>query len=262
MKRVIKKILLLLLAIAVVGLAIWRPWHQATMQESLTVIPAKTGVTPPPGQDDVLAIVYSGDGGWRDLDKQLGGALSNHGIPVLGVSTLAYFWRNRPADESAADLDAVITQYRAQWGKQRVWLIGFSFGADVLPSVINKLSPENRAYLTQLVLLSPTKDVNFEIEMEGYMREGWWKTNTQEFFQRIHPVKHYDALPPLLALQGHPPVVCYYGKDEGDDTVCAEKSLPAWIQVVAKGGDHHFDGNYEALAKGMIADLPAAAAKP
>lgn len=256
MKRLWKWIALVILIAAGVGLWAWQPWHHATLDESIVTVPAKPGVTPMAGREDVVAVFYSGDGGWRDLDQSLGKIIASHGIPVEGVSLLQYYWRERSAEDSAADLDALIAKTVASGEKKRIWLIGFSFGADVLPSIVGKLSPEGRARIAQIVMLSPSKDVNFEIEMEGYMREGWWKTHTQDFFQWLNPVKHYDARAPLLALDGHPPVVCYYGLDDKDETICAEPDLPAWIKVYAKKGDHHFDYNYEGLAQQMISDLP------
>lgn len=257
MKRLWKWIALVILIAAGIGLWAWQPWHHATLDESIVTVPAKPGITPMAGREDVVAVFFSGDGGWRDLDQSLGKIIASHGIPVVGVSLLQYYWRERSAEDSAADLDALIARTVASGEKKRIWLIGFSFGADVLPSIVDKLSPGGRARIAQIVMLSPSKDVNFEIEMEGYMREGWWKTHTQDFFQWLNPVKHYEARAPLLALDGHPPVVCYYGLDDKDDTICAENDLPAWIKVYAKKGDHHFDYNYEGLARQMIQDLPA-----
>jgi type IV secretory pathway VirJ component len=248
---------LVLVIAAGVGLWAWRPWHHATMDESIVQVPAKAGVTPMAGREDVVAVFYSGDGGWRDLDQSLGKIIASHGIPVVGVSLLQYYWRERSAEDSAADLDALIARTVASGEKKRIWLIGFSFGADVLPSIVDKLSPQGRARIAQIVMLSPSKDANFEIEMEGYMRESWFKTHTQEWLQKLNPVPHYDALPPLLALDARPPVVCYYGKDESDDTICTEPHLPNWISVQAKQGDHHFDGDYGKLATEMLQQLPA-----
>jgi type IV secretory pathway VirJ component len=259
LKRILKWFGLVVLLAVAVGLWVWQPWHHATMDESIVMVPAKPGVTPLAGRGDVVAIFYSGDGGWRDLDQSLGKIIASHGIPVVGVSLLQYYWRERSAADSAADLDALITRMTAQDGKKRVWLIGFSFGADVLPSIIGQLSPEGRARIAQVVMLSPSKDVNFEIEMEGYMKEGWWKTHTQDFFQALNPVKHYDSMPPLVALNGQPPVVCYYGLKDKAGTICSDPKLPAWVKVYEKTGDHHFDYNYEGLAQQMIHDLPAAA---
>ena len=263
MKRA-RPILLAVLVVCLAGaLALWSPWSRVSLERATVVLPAASGAVAPVGKSDVLAIIYSGDGGWADLDKQLGDAFSARGIPVLGVNTFKYYWRDRSADESAAQLDALMTKYVAQWGKRRVWLVGFSFGADVLPTIVSRLGPANRARVTQLVLLSASKNLNFEIELEGYMSsQGWWKEHIKTFLQRVNPVRHYDARPPLLALQGKPPVVCYYGLDERDDSVCAEPDMPKWITVHAKPGGHHFDGGYQPLAAQMIDELPAAAADP
>jgi type IV secretory pathway VirJ component len=240
------------------GLAlIWHPWSHVSLEDATIVIPAAAGVAPPPGKDDVLAIVYSGDGGWADLDRQLGDVFVTRGIPVLGVSMLPYFWRARSPDLAAAELDALITDHLASSGKHRVWLVGFSFGADVLPTLLDKLSPASRSRVTQLVLLSASRTANFEIELQGYMRESWFSTHLKTFLQWVNPVPHYDALPPLLALQGHPPVTCYYGVEDIDDTVCARNVLPAWITVHQMPGDHHFGGDYHALANRLIDELPA-----
>ncbi len=243
----------------VLGIAlIWNPWSRVSLEQATVVLPVTNSVAAPAGKGDVLAIIYSGDGGWADLDRQLGNAFVARGIPVLGVSTFKYYWRARTVDESAAQLDALMSKYRTAWGKQRVWLVGFSFGADVLPSIIDKLSPTNRAAITQLVLLAPSRDTSFEIELEGYMiKQGWWKEHLKTLLTRFNPVQHDDAMPPLRALQGKPPVVCYYGLDEADDSLCVAAGVPGDVQVHAKHGDHHFDGGYQPLARQLLDELPA-----
>jgi type IV secretory pathway VirJ component len=246
-----------LLVLAVIAaLAIFKPFpHPSLEHATVQLLPTAPA---PRGHDDVLAVFYSGDGGWRDLDQQLGKRLQAHGVPVLGISCLDYYWRMRTPQESARDLDALISKYTGTLHKQKVWLIGFSFGADVLPTIVNQLSPANRARITQLVLLSPSTDVDFEIEMEDYImvRENWLKTHLQEIKQWLNPVPHYPALPPIQALQGRPPMVCYYGRDDSDDTVCNDPKLPAWVKVIVMPGDHHFDYDYDGLALRMIGDLP------
>jgi type IV secretory pathway VirJ component len=245
--------------VAVVAIAaaliIWKPLPRPSLEDATVKLAATAQA--PAGHDDVLAVFYSGDGGWRDLDKEVGSRLAARGIPVLGISCLAYYWRNRSPEESAQDLDALITKYTAQWHKQKVWLIGFSFGADVVPTIVDKLSPANRARISQVVLLSPSHDVNFEVELEGYMTENWLKTHTKAFMEWINPVPHFPALPRIDALQNKPPVICYYGHDDSDDTVCNDSQLPKWVKVYEMPGDHHFDYNYNGLATRMIGDLPS-----
>lgn len=40
-----------------------------------------------------LAIVLSGDGGWRDVDKDVAEKLRSEGVSVVGWDSLRYFWR-------------------------------------------------------------------------------------------------------------------------------------------------------------------------
>lgn len=43
-------------------------------------------------EGDTLAIFYSGDG-WADFDAKVSAGLMRQGIPVVGVSSLKYFWQ-------------------------------------------------------------------------------------------------------------------------------------------------------------------------
>jgi type IV secretory pathway VirJ component len=255
-------IMLAAVGAGLMGIAlIWSPWTRVSLEQATLVLPVSNiSVAPPAGKGDVMAIIYSGDGGWADLDRRLGIAFIDRGILVLGINTFKYYWRERTPEESARQLDALITKYVGMWGRQRVWLVGFSFGADVLPTIIDKLSPENRARITQLVLLSPSRDTTFEIELEGYMiKQGWFKEHVKTLLQHVNPIRHYDTMPPLRALQDRPPTVCYYGLDDSDDSLCDAPNLPSWVTVHAKKGSHHFDGGYPPLVRQMLEELPATA---
>lgn len=246
----------------VLGFALfWNPFARPDLEQSIVVLAPTPGVQAPADKDDVLTVLYSGDGGWADLDKQLGTAFAARGIPVIGVNAFKYFWRDRSPDVAARQLDALITAYLDKWHKRRVWLVGFSFGADVLPSLIDRLGPAVRSRITQLVLLSPSRDITFEIQFEGYMMaQGRFKAFVKTTSEKFNKVPHYPALPPVVALKEQFPVVCYYGKDDADDSLCTERGLPAWVEVHGKSGGHHFAGGYQPLAAQMIDELPAGAA--
>ncbi len=258
-----KTIMLTVVVLGVLAvLLVWSPWSRISLEKATVVWPvAAHSIAPPAGKDDVMAVIISGDGGWADLDRRLGIAFIDRGVPVLGVNSFKYYWREHDPAQTAHELDALMTKYLGVWGKRRIWLVGFSFGADVLPTVVDKLSAENRARITQMVLLSPSRDVTFEIELEGYMiKQGWFKERLKDMLQWINPIRHYDPLPPLQALQGKPPVVCYYGLDDADDSLCDQPGLPAWVTVHAEKGGHHFDEGYQRLTQQLLQELPAAAA--
>ena len=244
-------------AVLLAGCA-WNPFARPSLDASTIVVAPKPGVAAPAGKGDVLVIFYSGDGGWADLDKQLGTVFADRGLPVIGVNSFKYFWRARSRDVAAAQLDALIGSDLEKWHKQRVWLVGFSFGADVLPSLIDRLPAATRARITQLVLLSPSRSINFEIQFEGYMMaQGRIKAFVKTVSEKFNTVPHYPALPPIVALKAQFPVACYYGFEEADDSACTLPDLPKWVEVFGKPGDHHFTEGYEALAGQILARLPA-----
>ena len=81
-----------------------------------------------------MAIILTGDGGWAGLDKSLAAGFAARGIPSIGWNSLRYYWTPRTPDGAAADLARIIRHYMPEWMAKRVILVGYWFGADVLPS--------------------------------------------------------------------------------------------------------------------------------
>ncbi len=91
------------------------------------------------GNDDLFAVLLSGDGGWAGIDKDVANSLAERGIPVVGWDTLRYFWTARTPEGLARDLDRTLDYYVTAWDRPRALLIGYSQGADVLPFAVNRL---------------------------------------------------------------------------------------------------------------------------
>ena len=98
---------------------------------SLVEVPATNG-----RERDTLAILLTGDGGWAGLDKTVAAGLSAHGVPVVGWSSLGYYWTPRNPAAAAADLKRIIEHYTTAWRRSRVLIVGYSFGADVAPFLV------------------------------------------------------------------------------------------------------------------------------
>ncbi len=189
---------------------------------------------------DVFAIILSGDGGWRDLDRQIGRHMRDRGVPVLGFDCLNWFWRRRTPEEVAAELDRVIALYAAKWQTPQVALIGYSFGADVLPFAWNRMKPESRERVALISLLAFAKDAAFEIRIGDFIG-----------------LSRPSALPTAPEIPGLPAdkVQCVYGSEEEAETAClAFQNTPA--QIIRLPGGHHFDENYPALAERILARMP------
>lgn len=183
-----------------------------------------------------LAVVYAGDGGWRDLDKSIAGVLNDEGFGVVGVDTLRYFWNEKTPRELGDDLEAIVGRYAKEWKTNRVMLGGYSFGADVIPFAWQRLSRSVREQVKLIALLGLSKTADFELSVAG-----WLGVKSGE----------HDVLKPASALPMDR-VVCVYGKDELDDkdndVACVTDAIPLKARLELPGG-HHFDEDYPALAR-------------
>lgn len=188
---------------------------------------------------DTMAVIYSGDGGWRDLDKEIGSYLQSQGIPVIGVDSLRYFWSERKPQETADDLARIIAYYRKAWNVRRVLLVGYSFGADILPATFNRLQAAEKASVAQISLLALSRQVDYVISVTGWLGVA----GAGKGGDTVEDLKKVD---PKL-------VQCAYGKDEDEDPCPTLKA--SGVEVLPVDGGHHFDGDYETLAKKIIAGL-------
>jgi type IV secretory pathway VirJ component len=200
----------------------------------LAEVPSPTGCT------RGYAILYSGDGGWRDLDRSLADILASRGMSVVGVDVLRYYWNEKSPDAAAHDLVRIMQHYQQRWQCSKVVLIGFSFGADILPFLVSRLPAHLKSQVALMTLLSPERSTAFEIQMNGWLGG--------------KPKAGVQIGPEMKKLAGIK-VQCIYGQDEGDGSLCTDSTAGS-LAVLAKSGGHHFDQNYGELANDILAAVP------
>ena len=190
---------------------------------------------PAKNPNEMVTLFYSGDGGWRDLDRDVAGQMADLGYPVVGVDTLRYFWSSKTPEEAASDLAAAMAYYRIAWKAKTFVLAGYSFGADILPAVYNRLSDPDRGNVALLVLLALSRTADFEIHVSGWMGKN---------------SSGVSILPELSRIQGNK-ILCITGQEEKADSVCTALSIPG-AKLMELPGGHHFDQDYPKLAKRII----------
>jgi len=94
-----------------------------------------------------LAVIVSGDGGWRAIDKHIARGLYRRGYGIVGLNAREYFARRRSPEEAATALKTILRRYGAAWKTKGAIAVGYSRGAGVLPFMINRL-PASRARTT------------------------------------------------------------------------------------------------------------------
>ena len=196
-------------------------------------IPVIEGPASEPASD-TLTLFYSGDGGWRDLDRDIAERMAAKGFPVVGVDVLRYFWQHKSMEQGAADLEQLMQSYRDKWGIRRFVLAGYSFGADLLPAFYAQLHPSDQNSIDALLLLALARSGSLEIEVTGWLGQAG-----TEF-----------ATGPALAKVPAKKVLCVYGLEEVEESGCTQSGIVG--EQLALPGGHHFDENYAALAERLM----------
>ena len=200
---------------------------------SLTEVPV-----PSSARTDTMAIILTGDGGWAGLDRGLADEMAAQGIPSVGWSSLRYYWTPRTPDAATADLARIIRHYLSEWAVRRVILIGYSFGADVLPFLVNRLPSPLQDHVRVVALLGLSESADFEFHVTDWIGRGGGS--------QYRTVAETDRL--------GVPVICVHGADE-DDSAC--RSLKgAHITSLEVGSGHHFSGNYRQLVDAILTAHP------
>ena len=171
---------------------------------------------------------------WRDLDKQIAGVLAARGVPGRRRQPPLLLGSSRP-DGLARDLERIVRHYAAAWHAHRVLLVGYSFGADILPFIVNRLAPDVARQVQQVSLLGVGPDATFEFHVTS------WLTGL--------PAEHTRPVLPELCRLDLRTVQCVYGSDE-KDTLCRAPEVRRRSRP--HHGGHHFDGDYRALAARIL----------
>ncbi|MBX3689732.1 MAG: virulence factor family protein [Dokdonella sp.] len=214
---------------------IWLDWQRQqsasapALPDDVADLPL-TEVAPTITANGRVAILVTGDGGWAGLDRGVAEALAAQGVRVVGFSTLKFFWHTQTPQAAADAIARVIAHYGKDAANTRFVLVGYSFGASLVPVILNRLPPALRARIELGVMISPDDEAVFEIHV------GDWFGSTH----------HEGALPlvPELA-RSQVSLLCVHGADE-DDSPCSGP-LPVRVRAAALPGGHHYDGDYAAL---------------
>jgi type IV secretory pathway VirJ component len=211
---------------------------RAQLPLPLVEVPAAGGAS-----HGLVAILLTADGGWAAFDREVAERLAAAGVPVVGWSSLAYYRRQRTPEGAAADLALVLRHYLPP-GDGRAYLVGYSFGADVLPFLVNRLPPELRRRVAGVGLVGLSSFAVFQFhasEWVGVLRG-----------------PRYATLPEARRLDDLP-VLCVYGRDDRDEA-CDALSMPN-ARVVAIDSGHRM-GGVGAMVGDMLVHAAASAAAP
>lgn len=195
----------------------------------------------PPAAKGLAVVLVSGDMGFKvGMGPQIARRFAADGVPVVGVSSLAYFRQQRSPAEIQALIAAAARRALVFGHADRLVLIGQSFGADMMHVGLTGLPADLRARVKIVALVVPTDTV-------------FYRASPSEMFNWVKP----DALAlPTGRQLTWVPSLCVQGAEE-KDSLCPALTQPNMRRVALPGG-HALHWNADALyhtLRGAIADI-------
>lgn len=182
-----------------------------------------------------LAFMISGDGGWTSFDQEFGEQFSKEGIPVIGLDAQDYFWNVKTPKKTAVDISTAINHYLKQWNKKSFILVGYSFGASVVPFIANDFPNELKEKMKGVYSLSPDETADFEIHILDMMS--------------INSVEKYNVIAEMNKIKSLNPV-CFFGNEE--NKTIREKFEVSGAKVIMLEGNHHFNNGFVSMVNNIL----------
>lgn len=206
-----------------------------------TFRPARAGelplvLEPPQTAGATLAVFISGDGGWASIDAAITAELLGAGYGVVGLEAQRYFRNARTPEELANDVAAISHEYLSAWKRDRLLLIGYSRGADVMPFVATRLEKNLLSRVEAVVLLAPGSYTSFKFHLP-------------DLWSNVRRNDSIDTLPEAQKVE--PRMLCFYGSEESD-SLCPLLPQDASHTSIELEGGHHFDGDYAAIGQQVL----------
>ena len=218
----IKKFLFL----AVLSLDILSAWAQPR------ILPLKEWKGYP---EKPLVLYISGDGGLNRFSLNLCDFINQSGYSVTAIDAGSYFRQKKTPEQSVLDISTYLNQQFNLRSNQDLVFIGSSFGADVLPFIINQLPLSLKNKLGTTFLISPSTSTDFETH---------W-TDRLGF-----PIKRsMDVVAEINKISGKK-IITIFGEDESDFPE-GEIKITRHLNIILPGG-HHLNGDVEKLGRTIV----------
>lgn len=171
-----------------------------------------------------LLIFLSGDGGWIEFEDTLSLKFAEKGFNTIGINSRSYFWDKKTPEQTEGDIVQLIRKYVKIYGTHQLYICGYSFGADVIPFIYNRLPPKAKKHLVALEMLSPYSTTDFKVKLSDL-------TNL------AGDHKHYKVDKELEKVTAT--TYCFYGIDEDEKSLKDLKMSNFHVNILK--GDHHYD---------------------
>ena len=191
------------------------------------------------GHSNIMGIIITGDGGWGVTDRGIAQNLAATGIPVVGLNSLHYFWNRKNPEQTAEDLNRILQHYSTLWNRTEAVIIGYSFGADVLPFILNRLPGESLQKIKVIAFLGLSSTADFQFHLTD-----WLGSRRRSTAQMVRPE--------VEKLRGRK-MLCFYGTDD-DDALCGQLDQ-GLVKAIPIQGGHRFGRGYQPIVDAILKEI-------
>jgi len=182
-----------------------------------------------------FVLYITGDGGFNNFSTSLCTAINKKGYSITALNAKSYFWDKKTPEQAAKDI-ATYLDKQFQNRKNQEWVLtGYSFGADVIPFIVNNLADSIRKKLVRIVLLSPSESTDFEVH--------WFDILGGNKKRSMDVIAELNKIVPIKT-------AVIFGNDENMSPFKTIK-LKNYSTEALPGG-HHFDDNTDEVARTMM----------
>ncbi len=182
------------------------------------------------------AIIYfTGDGGWNDFSQQIAENIHQKGYTIFSIDSKKYFWEKKTPQEVASLMMGLIQTYPNDFGQRKLVLMGYSFGASILPFVIDKLPQTEQAFIETVFCLSPSVYADFEVKFATMLNIG-------------AADKNYPVIEEMKRLRQQSFYI-YFGKDEDKQDIRSFKD--SGLRLTLFPGSHRYNNDAAAVSVEM-----------
>lgn len=185
-----------------------------------------------------LLFYISGDGGFNKFSTNLCEALNKEDYDVVALNARTYFDDKKTPEQTTIDITNFLSKKLTGRKNQQVAFIGYSFGADVLPFVLNRLPKNFEDKVKTSFFLASSGSTDFEIHWSDIF--GGSTKRSMDVASEINTLQNKK-------------IVIMNGSD--DRNLDRKKITLNKFTFVELPGGHHFDGDIDEIVKAIIKNI-------
>lgn len=180
-----------------------------------------------------LVLYLSGDGGFNSFSNKICQLIADAGYAVAAIDSRSYFWRKKTLKDIAADMSNTLKNLILSRQNHQFFIVGYSFGADAVPFIINRIDPLIKENVRSIVLLEPSVSTDLEIHIADILG----RSSTKRSLDVVAEINRIEGIKTSVVL----------GDDEAEFPV-KKITLKNFNKSYLPGG-HRFSGNAEQVVK-------------